>query len=35
LFRQILSEGAPRPGADETLLELALTATRTRVEAAA
>ena len=35
LFRQILSEGAPRAGADVGLLELALTATRAKVEAAA
>jgi tRNA-dihydrouridine synthase A len=35
LFRQILSEGAPRAGADLALLELALTATRSRAEAAA
>jgi tRNA-dihydrouridine synthase A len=35
LFRQILSEGAPRAGADVSLLELALTATRAKAEAAA
>ena len=35
LFRQILSEGAPRVGADLSLLEQALTATRTHTEMAA
>jgi tRNA-dihydrouridine synthase A len=35
LFRQILSEGAPRPGADLSLLEGALAATRSDTEVAA
>jgi tRNA-dihydrouridine synthase A len=35
LFRQILSEGAPRAGADLSLLERALAATRSNLETAA
>jgi len=35
MFRQVLSEGAPRAGADLGLLEQALAATRPIAEAAA